>query len=248
MKTCFIVTSSIQVTDKPLTYSATRSAFSNEERFRQTMYSISSIKSNYPDAKIYIVDSSKDYSEYENFFNQYFGVEFFSIEKHHQVLNYIINHHAHKSYCESLLIRTFVKAKMKELMKHDIIFKVSGRYVYEINSKPNDNSKVYFKRSSKHQWQPGWDYFFSIIDRRQIDNDSYLRQYSTVIYAYGAKHLKRMLGIHDKILRITSNPKYQACDTELLHYFYTREFVNDIVETDWIVNGYLGSTGSFVRY
>lgn len=248
MKTCFIVTSSIQSTNKPLTYSATRSAFSNEERFRQTMYSISSIKSIYPEAKIYIVDSSKEYAEYDNFFRYYFGVEFFSIEKHDPAINYIINNHAHKSYCESLLIRTFMKAKMTELIKHDIIFKVSGRYVYEINSKPKDLSKIYFKKASAHAWQNEWNDAFSLIDRRKVENDSYLRQYSTVIYAYGSKHLKVMLNIHEKILKITSNPNYRACDTELLHYFYTRDFLEDLIETDWTVSGYLGSTGSFVRY
>ena len=248
MKTCFIVTSSIQSTDKPLTYSATRSVFSNEERFRQTMYTISSIKNNYPDAKIYIVDSSKDYIKYSNFFQYYFGVEFYSLEENNKEINYIVNNHKHKSYCESLLIRTFTKQKMKELIKYDLIFKVSGRYVIEINNKPSDPSKIYFKRPMVNNWKDYYDEVLPMVDRRNIENDNCIRQYPTIIYAYGPNNIKRMLEIHENILKITSSPNMECYDTELLHYFYSREFQNDIVETDWIVSGFYGSNGMFVRY
>lgn len=244
MKTCFIVTSSIQVTEKRLTYSEKRSIFSNEERFRQTMYTMSSIKSNFPDAKIYMVESSENYKEYEKFFKFFFNVDFFALEHHDPTINYIVRNHPHKSYCESLLIRTFMKQKMNELIQYDIIYKLSGRYAIEINNKPVDPTKIYFKKPLQFKWSDE----FSIVDRRSIENHDGRRELCTVLYAYGSKHLRKMLKIHETIMKTLSNPKLQSYDLEILKYFYSREFDQDIVETNWVVAGYWGPSGMFVRY
>lgn len=248
MKTCFILTSSIDISEKPLSYSPTRSVFSKEERFRQTMYSVSSIKSNYPDAKIFMVDSSKNYHEYEYFFSSYFGIEYYPLEKYFPHLNYIVNNHAHKSYCESLKLRTFMREKYSDLLKYDLIFKACGRYVYEINTKPINPLKFYFKHPTVSVWQDSYNELFSMVDRRSIENDNYIRQYSTILYAYGSFYLKKMINLYENIIKVTSTNNMYQYDTELLHYFYSREFEKDVIETDWVVSGYQAPSGTFVRY
>ena len=46
MKDCIIITSVVQTTNKPLSYSETRSIYSHQQRFEQTLETIESIRKN----------------------------------------------------------------------------------------------------------------------------------------------------------------------------------------------------------
>ncbi|WP_334074636.1 MULTISPECIES: hypothetical protein [Paenibacillus] len=53
----FIVSSTIYLTSQPLSYSATRSAFTIEERARQTLGTIASIRDKFPAARILLIET-----------------------------------------------------------------------------------------------------------------------------------------------------------------------------------------------
>jgi len=52
MRNLFVVGSSIQPRSGKFTYSAVRSKFSAEERFRQTIFTVNSIRAAFPEAKV----------------------------------------------------------------------------------------------------------------------------------------------------------------------------------------------------
>jgi hypothetical protein len=54
---CFIITSLIYCREKKLTYAASRSVFSPEERYQQTVRTIESIRAQVPQAKIMLVEA-----------------------------------------------------------------------------------------------------------------------------------------------------------------------------------------------
>lgn len=61
-----IITSVINITDKPLSYTNTRSIYSHEERFKQTMETINSIKQYYKDYYIILVEGTELSSLWED--------------------------------------------------------------------------------------------------------------------------------------------------------------------------------------
>jgi len=42
--------------------------------------------------------------------------------------------------------------------------------------------------------------------------------------------------------------RMQTLDIETLTYHLTRPWVNDVIETDWQITGWLGAGGQFMRY
>ena len=81
MNNLFIVGSSIQTRNAPLTYSPVRTIFSSEERFRQTIFTVNSIQAAFPEAKIVVVDSSDIYKEYQDTFRFFKNTEFIPLKE-----------------------------------------------------------------------------------------------------------------------------------------------------------------------
>lgn len=55
-KSLFIISSAVYITSNPLSYTATRSAFNDDERARQTLKTIQSIKTSMPEAQILLIE------------------------------------------------------------------------------------------------------------------------------------------------------------------------------------------------
>ncbi len=130
MNNLFIVGSSIQTRNAPLTYSPVRTIFSSEERFRQTIFTVNSIQAAFPEAKIVVVDSSDIYKEYQDTFRFFKNTEFIPLKELDQEAFEIVNTHPNKSLCESLLLNTFYKKFRKEIKQYDYVIKTCGRYFY----------------------------------------------------------------------------------------------------------------------
>jgi len=58
-KKVFLITSTLHISNSPLSYKPTRSVFSEEERIMQTKQSVDSILLNFPESDIFIIDNSK---------------------------------------------------------------------------------------------------------------------------------------------------------------------------------------------
>lgn len=250
MNKIFVVGSSIQTRDKPLVYSAVRTVFSKEERFRQSVYTVNSIRNAFPDAKIVFVDSSKEYDEYMTIFKYFENTEFIPLIELDKDAFEIVNNHPNKSLCESLLLNVYFKKYKKYLQSFDYIIKGCGRYVHfnfddSLFTKENKD-KFFFKKPLNFEWTNNWRYHF--VDRRGFQNNNRLHQYCTVLYAFGSSQLDKMIDINDAVVHLLQQPSMSHYDIETLSYYLTRPFEKDIVETDWIVCGFDGTSARFMYY
>lgn len=249
MNKLFVVGSSIQTRNIPLTYSPVRTVFSTEERFRQTIFTINSIRNSFPESKIVVLDSSEDFLEYLTIVQFFKNVEFISLKELSGEAFEIVNTHPNKSLCESLLLNTYFKQYKKELKTYDYIIKGCGRYFYwDFNNELftlQNTDKIFFKKPLNFNWNDSWNYHF--VDSR-TDNDNKLYQYCTVLYAFGSMHLNKFIDINDTAIHLLNSPKMSHYDIETLSYFLTRPYKNNIIETDWKVSGWDGTSARFMYY
>lgn len=250
MKKCFYVTSCIDVeTDIPFTYAKQRSFFSNEERFRQTLVTVNSIKCLCPDAHVFVIDTSKPNQTYEKIIESYTDVQYIPMIEYLNETEYkVITEGTHKTVGELTLIQNFLKNFKFELAEYDYLFKLSGRYYLDdtFDSKKFKSKKIYFKTPLRFEWKESWNY--AMVDRREEQGDNLLYQYCSVFYGYHSSYLDYFENLYSEILKIIDDPNNQHYDIETLMYFLTRKDKKIIIEDNILVNGWDGSFGTFFRY
>ena len=144
-KNIIIITSVINIIDSELSYYYKRSVFSVEERYKQTLKSIISIKNKIPNSEILFCECS-DLSDYQNIekdiaknVNYYFN--FFSNEFIKNNVNSKL-----KGYGEASILLEGINKLLSMKKNYKNIFKLSGRYY--LNDKFNyemfNNSKNIF--------------------------------------------------------------------------------------------------------
>jgi hypothetical protein len=69
-----------------------------------------------------------------------------------------------------------------------------------------------------------------------------------VLVGWTQPYQDRMVDIFNSVATILSKTEMYHYDVETLSYYFTRPYVSDIIETDWKVYGWLGTSGQFVRY
>jgi hypothetical protein len=97
-----------------------------------------------------------------------------------------------------------------------------------------------------YDWNDGWGY--QMVDLRLEQRDNKLRQYSTVLFGFGSQQINNMLNMFGKTIDLLSNQNMLHYDHETLIYYYTRSLKDHVIETDWVVYGFHGADGRFVRY
>ncbi len=252
MKKAIIITSAIEVDNNyPLTYSNVRSFFNSEERFRQTVSTIASwdILSD-EDTTIYLLDVSDNFMIYgaQLFYQK--NLRFIGIKESIPEIWHDVRTHKNKSYCEQTIINSFLKKYKEELSQYDYFIKFSGRYLTDrsFNMKFFDTapSGFYFKHPLKFDWNDSWGY--QLVDRRHLQNDNKLYQYSSVIYGWSSEFTEAYENIGKVIIEFCSHPRGLIYDVETLLYFFTRQYEKNITHMPWIVYGWDGTNGRFLRY
>lgn len=253
MKKAIIITSAIEVNnDYPLTYSNVRSFFNTEERLRQTVATIAGLDAALDnDTTMYLVDISENSSHYGSlFYYQSKNLKYISVKEQMSDIWKDVTTHKNKSYCEQLIIFKFIETYKEELEQYDFYMKLSGRYLIDGNFKINFFDTVspgfYFKPPLKFDWNDSWGY--SLVDRRHIQGDNKLYQYCSVIYGWSKEFMDQYRDISRVIIEYCSHPSGMSYDVETLLYFFTRQFENYITETPWIIYGWDGTSGRFLRY
>jgi hypothetical protein len=250
MKKCFVVASSIEISsDTPFTYSERRTALTTRERYIQTVYTIASIKNNFPDAKIYIVDSSTNYELYRDVFNskypvvQFGDVEYVSLREQFPAAYEIANTHAQKTYCECTTLKAFMEGYRNELLNYDFIFKASGRYVFEFHRKDFAPNKMYFKKVL-FPWDPFLDTWHAEVNY----NNGVLTHYNACVYGFGRNFLDNMIDVYGKCLELIE--RHDQYEIEPLLHHFTRPYHNAVVEANdwWTVTGFEGISANLVRF
>lgn len=255
MKKAIMVTSVIDINNNyPLTYSKVRSYFNNEDRLRHTIFTISSLDHIIDDDTIiFLLDASDNSEKYANLFRYQRNLKYVDVAKEFPNVFEKIRTHPHKSHCEMILQESFLKKYENVLKEFDFIFKVSGRYFFDHHFNLNHcleehTDKIFFKKHLEYDWNNNWGYNGGPADRRDIQQDNKLRQYSTVAYCWGREKYDQMLDIFRVIGDLTDNKNYMHYDVETLIYAFTRHYESDIIETNWVVYGWTGVNGNFVRY
>lgn len=253
MKKAFIVTSSIEVDNSnPLTYSKTRTYFSSEERFRQTIATIASIdQASDNETDIFLLDTSEHWYQYCQHFTYQPNLIFVSVKEELPEIYNEVKTHPNKTRCEALILSEFMKKNKQALSEYDFQFKMSGRYFLDKKfdiSLFNESTagKIFYKRYMEHAWQDSWMY--DLVDRRTQQGDNNLRQYCSVLFGWSKQYQERYQMMFETISLMLSNPVLYHFDHETLGYYLTRTYQDDIIETDWLVYGFHGHDGKFVRY
>ena len=247
MRKLIVVGSSIQPREGKFTYSQTRSSFSAEERFRQTIFTINSLRNCFPTSKIVIVDSSNDYLEYWSTIKFFNNVDFIPLKELSGEAFEIANSNTNKSVCESAILNTYYRQYKKEILEYDVVVKATGRYFYfDINDDSITNDGIYFKKPLNFEWNNAWRYNW--VDRRTQQNNNRIHQYCTVLYAFGTKHLDKFIDINDAGSHFLNLESMRHYDIETLSYYLTRPYQDIITEVDWKVSGWDGVSGKFMYY
>lgn len=253
MKKAVIITSAIDIDNSfPLTYSNTRSAFTNEERLRHTAFTVASLDSRTDkETTMFLVDISDNYGHYRSILSYQKNLIYVSIKEEFPEVYEIARSHANKSYCETLILLAFMGKYKTILEQFDYIFKMSGRYFTDSSFDVSlfneyNKDKIFFKRPMKFEWNDHWPY--AMVDRRAMQGDNFLYQYSSVLYGFGIEMLDRILDIYHVIETFTSHPNTTVYDVETLLHYFTRTYQDKIIETDWTIYGWDGTSGTFLRY
>lgn len=253
MKKAFIITSAIDIDNRfPLTYSNTRSAFSNEERLRQTAFTVASLDSRTDnDTTLFLIDISDNYNQYRSTLSYQRNLVYVSIKEEFPEVYEIAKSHRNKSHCETIILLAFMNKYKNILNQFDYIFKISGRYFIDrsfdiLLFNEYNKDKIFFKRPMKFEWNDSWPY--SMVDRRTVQGDNFLYQYSSVLYGFGVDMFDRILDIYHVIETFTGHPDKIVYDVETLLYYFTRTYQDKIIETDWTIYGWDGTSGTFLRY
>jgi hypothetical protein len=105
---------------------------------------------------------------------------------------------------------------------------------------------MFFKTPLNFEWDKKWNYHF--IDRRKEQNNNRLHQYCTVLYAFGTSQLDKMIDINEATVHLLKQNSMAHYDIETLSYYLTRPYEQDIIETDWKVCGWDGTSARFMYY
>jgi hypothetical protein len=248
-KKLFIIPSTIQARKGHFTYSKTRSVFSTEDRFRHTIFTINSIQNAYPNSHVVLVDSSDDFNQVAADLVHIQNLEVISLKKLDPQVNDIINSHPNKSLCECLIMNTYYKNYKKFIKEFDYVIKTCGRYFYfnfEDHFTEENKNKMFFKKPLNFRWDDNWGYSF--VDLREKQKNDRLHQYCTVLFAFGSMHLEKFIDINEAVIHLLNQPTMRHYDIETLMYYLTRPYEDNIMEVNWKVSGWDGTSGRFMYY
>jgi len=244
MNNCFLVTSAIGIDNQhPFVYGVNvpRTAFTSDERFRQTVYSVNSIRLICPTAKIFVVDVSRDYDKYQTLFSKLGNVEYISCEKVSPALAETCRTSPSKGLCESLVTLCFLQTV--DLTSFDYVIKLSGRYFYtQFNTEQLNNNnldKYLVNAPILFEWKDSWQ-FPNILKKY-----GKLPYCYTQTYAIGRKNFEDFQQrMQDISVFYLDNPAHTNVDFETLFSYYVLDS-KDIVTVPWTCGGWNGSNGTY---
>jgi len=158
MKDCIIITSVVQTTNKPLNYSQTRSIYSHQQRFEQTLETIESIRKNMPGIHILLIECSPP-SEWMDQLKEKVD-QFINLEFHD-----LVNNSLEKGLGEKTLLLTAL-SNLKE--EYANIYKITGRYVLQNKIEWEPSELPTFCRTSKYGMKNGVHTFFYRIPNSKL--------------------------------------------------------------------------------
>jgi len=204
-KNIVMITSKIYTTTKPFSYSDTRSIYTPEERFQQTLNTIQTIKETIPDVIIVLFDNSKftdvQYSTLDK------AVHYFLNVTNNKIVNEYTNNSRYKIYGEivqTLELLVFIEKTLKYKVGIRNVFKISGRYLinedFDYNKYNNDD--IILKQN------------MDVLDRKY---------YFTCFYKFGYNCFDKIYNVIQDVYdgmkgNKHANKDWEVLLPELLHY------------------------------
>jgi hypothetical protein len=121
----FVITSVINISNGPFTYTDIRSLYTCEERFEQTKQTIQTIKEKVPNVKILHVECSNINSEQQNYIIN--NVDYFINLYDDEYIRNIIDGKSKSMGENTLLLNAINYIKFHDI-EYDNFYKISGRY------------------------------------------------------------------------------------------------------------------------
>lgn len=222
MKVLFLITSVIDVAQKPLSYTKTRSVFSAEQRISQTIETIKSIRKINTTAIVILIEAGKTNYDYvfENKVDKYFFLN-------HGTRKKLVNS-KFKGLGEIVMILS-VSRHLRNL-NYDMLFKISGRYKLNENFNLNlfDSKKINFSTKTNQV-------------RRKFH--STLRIYITILYAIPKVHLRKYFFRLYLIMPFTI---LNLSIEQVFPYLFKLNKINQIDQLG--VEGFISVNGELVKY
>lgn len=249
MKKAFIVTSFIDADNAhPLTYSAKRTAFTPEERWRQTVGTIASLdQAGDKDTTIFLLELSRNWERYRQAISYQSNLVFVPIWKDLPGVAERASTHPNKSYCEQLLLNRWLHAYSDRISHYEAFVKVSGRYFLDSSFNINHLGDIgfYLKKPVGWEWSDDWNYHK--IDRRKIQGNNLFHQYCTSIYGWHASLTSAYLDVSRRIYEWCYEPENVGYDVETMMYYFVQEGKIPVREMPWTIYGWSGVSGAFIR-
>jgi hypothetical protein len=125
LENIIVITSIINIPDKPFSYTPIRSIYSRIERFEQTKYTIQTIKNKIPNNKIIVIECSELNEEENEYMND--NVDYFiNLYGNADLEKYIFG--MSKSMGENTLLLTVINYLKENNIQYNNFYKMSGRY------------------------------------------------------------------------------------------------------------------------
>jgi hypothetical protein len=140
MKYLVLITSVINIPNRPLSYTNTRSIYTKEERLEQTKKTIYSVQKKIPDALIFIVECSLLNNEEEDFLKKNSNY-FLNLYDNDNIRERVYG--ISKSLGEGTLTYNALTYIQANNIEYDNLIKISGRYLlsdnFDLNNFTNDS-------------------------------------------------------------------------------------------------------------
>lgn len=221
----FLITSALRAI-QPLTL------YSDEDRFRQTVETINSIRKYGPaNSIIYLIDGSPEYpNETKLKTIREMGVNIFEAYKLPDVRSYAQN--GYKSFLENLILIYFLDWFKKNPVKAKRIYKISGRYTLNENFRNGfdfEDSFVFLE--SVDSWMPKWKQE-STNSKKFFETRLYHMDYSLL-----ETYARELIGAVNNSIQL---------DVNVEHSIYKAFSKYKVVELKKIgVSGFISSSGEF---
>ena len=121
-----MVSSLIKITDAPLNYTHTRSVYTHQERFDQTLNTFATVRKHIPNCKICLIDCSEFSEEETKILKE--QCDYFINLIDNQELNHTLRYSPAKALCEALQTSFVIKFINENNICIKNFFKITGRY------------------------------------------------------------------------------------------------------------------------
>lgn len=145
------IASIINPTNDPLSYTNTRSVFTSEERFQQTLQSIASVKKYLPSARILFIEGTNISEEQTKIIQE--SVDYFFNCKDDPFAQQACLHSPNKGFGEAIQSYFAIQYIQSNCINFSKLFKLSGRYSFTEKFNVtlySDEKFTFYKRASSN--------------------------------------------------------------------------------------------------